>query len=167
MKKSAKRVKKEAYWDRIQDVAGKYKNCMFICADNVSSKQISKLRIRLREIDAYMIMGKNTLMKAALTKKNTAPLETDADFAERKGWEFSPMVDKIIGQLRGNTNIIFSNGDLAEIKGILDEEVRESPAKAGMLAPKDVSVPAGPTGLDPKQTAFFQTLQIQTKIMKG
>jgi len=36
-----------------------------------------------------------------------------------------------------------------------------------MTAPKDVSVPVGPTGLDPKQTGFFQTLQIQTKIVKG
>jgi len=36
-----------------------------------------------------------------------------------------------------------------------------------MTAPKDVTVPVGPTGLDPKQTGFFQTLQIQTKIVKG
>lgn len=36
-----------------------------------------------------------------------------------------------------------------------------------MIAPDDVSIPPGPTGLDPKQTAFFQTLQIQTKIVKA
>jgi large subunit ribosomal protein LP0 len=36
-----------------------------------------------------------------------------------------------------------------------------------MIAPKDVMVPTGPTGLDPKQTGFFQTLQIQTKIVKS
>ena len=36
-----------------------------------------------------------------------------------------------------------------------------------MLAPKDVFVPVGATGLDPKQTGFFQTLQIQTKIVKA
>merc|ERR1712230_33678 len=53
------------------------------------------------------------------------------------------------------------------VKSVLDQEVRESPAKAGMLAPKGVFVPVGGTGLDPKQTAFFQTLQIQTKIVKG
>lgn len=50
---------------------------------------------------------------------------------------------------------------------MLDEEVRPSPAKAGMLAPDDVSIKPGPTGLDPKQTGFFQTLQIQTKIVKA
>lgn len=36
-----------------------------------------------------------------------------------------------------------------------------------MIAPDDVTIPAGPTGLDPKQTSFFQTLQIQTKIVKA
>jgi large subunit ribosomal protein LP0 len=49
----------------------------------------------------------------------------------------------------------------------LDEEVRPSPAKPGMIAPDDVFIKAGATGLDPKQTAFFQNLQIQTKIMKA
>ena len=107
-------------------------------------------------------------MKAALTHANTAPEKEDADYEERvKDWKHSPTIDKIIGQLKGNTNLIFTNGDLSEIKQALDQEVRESPAKPGMLAPKDVSVPVGPTGLDPKQTSFFQTLQIQTKIVKG
>jgi len=63
--------------------------------------------------------------------------------------------------------MIFTNGDLADVKKVLDQEVRPSPAKAGMIAPSDVTIPAGPTGLDPKQTAFFQNLQIQTKIVKA
>lgn len=167
-KKSERRIKKENYWDRLQEVAYKYKNCLFVNADNVSSLQISKLRKRLRDIDAYMIMGKNTLMKAALSHANTKPEQGDDDYEDRKnGWEFSPTIEKIISQLRGNINLIFTNGDLSEIKQVLDTEVRESPAKAGMIAPKDVDVPVGPTGLDPKQTGFFQTLQIQTKIVKG
>jgi len=167
-KKSERRVKKENYWTRLQEVAYKYKNCLFVNADNVSSLQISKLRCRLREIDAYMIMGKNTLMKAALTHANTKPEEGDDDYAERKdNWEFSPSIEKIISQLRGNINLIFTNGDLGDVKAVLDTEVRESPAKPGMMAPKDVTVPVGPTGLDPKQTGFFQTLQIQTRIVKG
>ena len=33
-----------------------------------------------------------------------------------------------------------------------------------MIAKCDVFIPAGRTGLDPKKTAFFQNLQIQTKI---
>jgi large subunit ribosomal protein LP0 len=107
-------------------------------------------------------------MKASLTKANTKPEEGDADFAQRsKTYKFNPNIEKILLQLKGNTNLIFSNGDLGEVKTILDGEVRPSPAKPGMIAPDDVYIPAGPTGLDPKQTSFFGNLQIQTKIVKA
>lgn len=36
-----------------------------------------------------------------------------------------------------------------------------------MIAPNDVTIPAGPTGLDPKQTPFFQNLNISTRIIKA
>merc|ERR1712106_958407 len=50
---------------------------------------------------------------------------------------------------------------------MLESNVRPAPAKVGSIAPIDVVVPKGPTGCDPGQTAFFQTLQISTKITKG
>lgn len=107
-------------------------------------------------------------MKAALNEAKRKPEEGDSDYEERiKTYEANPNIDLIIPQLKGNINIIFTNGDLTEVKSILDGEVRPSPAKAGMIAPDAVTVPAGPTGLDPKQTAFFQKLQIQTKIVKA
>ena len=107
-------------------------------------------------------------MRAALSAENKAPEEGDSDYEERKN-TFKPNanIEKILNQLKGNTNLIFSNGDLGEVKAVLDAEVRPSPAKAGMIAPIDVVIPAGPTGLDPKQTGFFQNLQIQTKIVKA
>lgn len=42
-----------------------------------------------------------------------------------------------------------------------------APARVGLLAPNDVSIPAGGTGMDPSQTSFFQALNIATKINKG
>lgn len=42
-----------------------------------------------------------------------------------------------------------------------------APARVGLLAPIDVIVPPGNTGLDPSQTSFFQVLNIPTKINKG
>lgn len=89
-----------------------------------------------------------------------------AEMREESPKALQDRIDKISNQLKGNINLIFTNGDLADVKQVIDEEIRPSPAKAGMIAPKDVSVPAGPTGLDPKQTGFFQNLQIQTKIVK-
>jgi large subunit ribosomal protein LP0 len=167
-KKSEKRIKKEDYWVRLQKVAAKYNNVMFVDANNVSSKQIANIRRELRKINAYMIMGKNTLMKAALKHANTKPEPEDEDYEERKdSWKFNDNIEKILGQLKGNTNLIFTNGDLGEVKTVLDNESRPSAAKPGMIAPDDVSIPAGSTGLDPKQTAFFQNLNIQTKIVKA
>jgi large subunit ribosomal protein LP0 len=106
-------------------------------------------------------------MKAALNDALREREEGDSDYEERKGIKPNPNIEKIINQLRGNINLIFTNGDLADVKAVIDEEIRPSPAKAGMIAPKDVFVPPGPTGLDPKQTGFFQNLQIQTKIVKA
>ena len=42
-----------------------------------------------------------------------------------------------------------------------------APARVGAIAPIDVVVPAGGTGMDPSQTSFFQVLNIATKINKG
>jgi large subunit ribosomal protein LP0 len=107
-------------------------------------------------------------MKASLTEANRKPEKGDDDYAERiKTYVHNPNIDKILLQLKGNTNLIFSNGDLSEVKAVLDSEVRPSPAKPGMIAPDDVWIKAGPTGLDPKQTSFFGNLQIQTKIVKA
>jgi large subunit ribosomal protein LP0 len=49
-----------------------------------------------------------------------------------------------------NTGLIFTEGDLGDIKKILDTQVREAPAKVGSIAPMEVNINAGPTGLDPK-----------------
>lgn len=98
-----------------------------------------------------MIMGKNTLMKAALNKKMTKPEEGDEDYEERKD-SFKPCgeLEKLVNLLKGNTGLIFSNGDLSDIKKIIDEQKREAPAKTGVIAPDDVWIRAGSTGLDPK-----------------
>lgn len=106
-------------------------------------------------------------MVAALNYKMRKPEEGDEDYEQRsKTWTQCDQLEKLAGLLRGNTGLIFSNGDLAEVKKVIDQEAREAPAKVGAVAPDEVWIRAGPTGLDPKQTSFFQTLQIQTKIVK-
>ena len=58
-KKSEKRIKKEAYWKKLQDLTDNYKKAVLVDVDNVSSKQITKIRYKLRSLDAVMLMGKN------------------------------------------------------------------------------------------------------------
>lgn len=114
-----------------------------------------------------MIMGKNTLMKSSLNYKMREPEQNDVDYEDRKdSWKKCDELDIIVKLLKGNTGVIFTNGDLSEIKKILDDESREAPAKVGATAPIEVWIRAGSTGLDPKQTSFFQQLNIQTKIVK-
>ena len=116
-----------------------------------------------------MIMGKNTHLKAALADLMVEPdKKIHEDYEERKAsWIARPQLVHVKEQLRGNTGLIWTNGDLSAIKAILDSQVRGAPAKVGSVAPRDVIVPAGPTGMDPKQTGFFQALNIQTKIVKA
>lgn len=49
---------------------------------------------------------------------------------------------------------------------ILSEKVA-APARAGAVAPADVFVPAGNTGMEPGKTSFFQALGVPTKIARG
>lgn len=96
-------------------------------------------------------------MKASLEAKMKKPEPTDEDYEERhQHWKECPELEKIVGLLKGNTGIIFCNGDLSEVKKVLDAEAREAPAKVGAIAPIEVWIKAGSTGLDPKQTSFFQ-----------
>jgi len=131
---------------------------MFVNVDNVTSKQICVMRKQFREIGAIMVMGKNTLMKKAIFEMQEADQEAGKN---------RPHLKIIRDALVLNTGLIFTDGDLTAISDILDKQVREAPAKVGMLAPADVEVKAGPTGMDPKQTSFFQALSIQTKIVKS
>ena len=170
MPKRTKKQMKSARWNDFQEAACKYTKCLFVEVDNVTSKQISLMRKELRALDAKMIMGKNTHLKAAiadLTQEPDLKIHGD-DFEERKAsYKPRPWLNIVRDQLVGNTGLIFTNGDLSAVKEVLDTHVRAAPAKVGALAPKDVVVPAGPTGMDPKQTQFFQALNIQTKIVKA
>lgn len=49
---------------------------------------------------------------------------------------------------------------------ILSEKVA-APARAGAVAPADVYIPAGNTGMEPGKTSFFQALGVPTKIARG
>jgi large subunit ribosomal protein LP0 len=42
-----------------------------------------------------------------------------------------------------------------------------APARAGAVAPLDVYIPAGNTGMEPGKTSFFQALGVPTKIARG
>ncbi|KAL5106440.1 60S acidic ribosomal protein P0 [Taenia crassiceps] len=74
---------------------------------------------------------------------------------------------KVINNQLENVGLVFTVRDLGEIRRALESNRLEAPAKAGTVAPCDVTVPALNTGLGPEKTSFFQALNIQTKITRG
>ncbi|KAL7531272.1 hypothetical protein ACHAWF_003694 [Thalassiosira exigua] len=144
--------RKAEYFERMKSLLADHSKCFVVEIDNVGSMQLQQTRIALRGT-AEVLMGKNTMMRKCI----------------REFVEENP--DSPMGQLeaccRGNVGFVFTNGDLGDIRELLESNVRPAPAKVGASAPIDVIVPKGPTGCDPGQTAFFQTLQISTKITRG
>lgn len=165
--KNEKREKKDKFFKRIYETFDKYTKALLVKCDNISARQIHATRKELRENDSLMLMGKNTVIKAALAKRIAEPHPDDKDYEERKKtWTPLEMMEPLGKLLKGNLGIIFTNRDLPDVNDIVDRHAREAPAKVGATAQCDVWIKPGPTGLDPKQTGFFQNLQIPTKIVK-
>ncbi|KAH0739076.1 hypothetical protein KY290_037781 [Solanum tuberosum] len=103
--------------------------------------------------DSVVLMGKNTMMKRSV-RIHAKSTGNDAFL-------------NLIPLLVGNVGLIFTKGDLKEIKEEVAKYKVGAPARVGLVAPVDVIVPPGNTGLDPSQTSFFQVLNIPTKINRG
>lgn len=144
--------RKAEYFERMKSLLSEYNKAFIVEVDNVGSKQLQMTRKELRG-QAEILMGKNTMMRKVIKEF----------MDENPG---SP-VEKLSDICRGNVGFIFTNGDLGAVRKVIESNTRPAPARVGAIAPCKVVVPAGPTGCDPGQTAFFQTLQIATKITRG
>ena len=78
---------------------------------------------------------------------------------------YIPVVEVLNGL--GNVGFIFTNTDLNKTREVILSEKVAAPARAGAVAPADVFVPAGNTGMEPGKTSFFQALGVPTKIARG
>jgi large subunit ribosomal protein LP0 len=152
MPSATKLEKKEAYHNRLCEYLNTYDKAFIVGADNVGSKQMSDIRAALRP-ESVILMGKNTMMKRSIRL-----------YCEETGNDqWAPILDMLVG----NVGIVFTKADLSQIKDEISKYKVGAPARVGLLAPNDVFIPAGGTGMDPSQTSFFQALAIATKINKG
>jgi large subunit ribosomal protein LP0 len=147
---ATKAEKKTAFLERLDGYLNDYQKILLVEADNVTSLQMAQVRQELRG-RAIMLMGKNTLIRRQLK------------IAKAR----NPAIQGLLGKLQGNLGMLFTNDSLDEIVEIVEKNTKQSVAKSGAIAPCDVTVPKGSTGMDPTQTAFFQALNIATKITKG
>lgn len=96
------------------------------------------------------------------------PVEGEDDYEFRKSqWTEVNQIDKVSTLLKGKVGLIFSDAPVFELKPIIESNKKPAAAKVGMVAPIDVTIPPGPTGLDPSQISFFHALNMSTKIQKG
>ncbi|KAF9355145.1 ribosomal protein P0 (A0) (L10E) [Mortierella sp. AD094] len=146
----SKAGKKEEYFQKLKAYLEEYPSIFIVNVDNVGSNQMHQIRKALRG-DAKILMGKNTMVRRAIRI-----LQAE-----------NPNYEKLMPSVRGNIGFVFTNSDLKTIRDkILSNRVK-APAKAGALAPIDVFVPAGNTGMEPGKTSFFQALGVPTKIARG
>jgi len=150
MVKEDKATWKSNYFIKLVNLLDEYPRCFIVGVDNVGSKQMQQIRIALRG-QAEVLMGKNTMMRKAI----------------RGHMENNPVLEKLLPHIKGNVGFVFTKGDLTDIRqAVLDNKVA-APAKAGAIAPNNVTVPAQNTGMGPEKTSFFQALNIPTKISRG
>jgi len=146
-----KQDRKKNYWNRLAGLLDEYHKILIVTADNVGSNQMQKIRKAMRG-KAVLLMGKNTMIRKAMRDhlaKNPGGLES------------------LLPYIKGNIGLVFTNGDLADIRTKLTELKIQAAAKGGAISPIEVVVPAGNTGMEPTKTSFFQALSIPTKINRG
>ena len=54
-----------------------------------------------------------------------------------------------------------------QVRKVIDEFKVGAPARVGLVAPNDVTIPAGNTGMDPSQTSFFQVGALYSALCVG
>jgi len=145
-----KTANKAGYFDKLKGLLEEYQSIFIVTVDNVSSQQMHEIRHALRG-EGVVLMGKNTMVRRAI-----------------KGFiADSPEYERLLPHVKGNVGFVFTNGDLKTIRDKILANKVAAPARAGAVAPADVYVPAGNTGMEPGKTSFFQALGVPTKIARG
>jgi large subunit ribosomal protein LP0 len=152
---------KEQYIETFINMLDKYSKIIFVEANNVRSRQMADIRTGLRG-KGELLMGKNTLMKKAIKV-----LVADEQGKYKSLASKVADLKKLPELLKGNVGLVFTNGDLNEVKDVIMAYKVGAPAKQGAQSPVLVVIQAGNTGLEPTKTSFFQALNINTKITKG
>jgi len=144
--------RKDNFKNQLDQLMDDYTKVLIVQADNVGSNQMHQIRRALRG-KAVVLMGKNTLVRFIILSK-----------ARNSG---NTKLNSLAALCKTNVGLVFTNENLKTVRDLLLANRVEAPARTGALAPCDVVVPAGPTGLEPTMTSFFQALSVPTKINKG
>eukprot|EP01084_Bolivina_argentea_P269323 457686_1 len=144
--------RKVAYGNKLKALLDEYDTCLIVTITNVGSKQIAEMRKDFRG-RARFLFGKNTLIRKVIR-----------DYVKQTG---NKKFMKLMDAVRGNCGFVFTHESVAALRKELMARQKQCAAKSGTIAPVDVFVPPGPTGMEPTQTGFFQAMNIPTRINRG
>jgi large subunit ribosomal protein LP0 len=146
-----------------------YKQIAICTLDNVSTNQLHNARKILSqgENKGEMIIGKNTLIKKALTFMTTPADPSDANYEDHKHWSQDTRLKALEPLIKQNVGLIFSDESYVDLKKKIEAEKISMPARTGIFAPCDVTIPDGPTGIEVGKIDLFHKLNISCKTVRS
>jgi large subunit ribosomal protein L10 len=118
--------------DKLKELIKEYPIVGSVNMDSLPTPQLQNMRAQLRG-KVVLYMAKRRLIRIAL--------EEMKDKVEG--------LDKLEEYLRGMPALLFTRDNPFSLYQTLKKNKSSAPAKAGQIAPKDIIVPAGPTGFAP------------------
>jgi large subunit ribosomal protein L10 len=118
--------------DYLVNLMEKYENIIVISLSNILDKQVQEMRKILRD-DGVLRMSKKSLQERALDK-----------YKEKSG---KKNIDELKKHIPGQAGLLFTDMDPFELKRLFLEHKWMVAAKPGTVAPKDIVVSEGDTGL--------------------
>jgi large subunit ribosomal protein L10 len=129
---SANRKEKEHGVEDIAKLLVEYPIIGVVNMINLPTKQLQKMRADLRKT-VVLRMTKRRLIKRAIEKIKAK----------------KPGIEKIEEQLKGMPALLFTRDNPFALYKVLQKNKSNAPAKAGQIAPKDITVKAGVTSFAP------------------
>eukprot|EP00483_Globobulimina_turgida_P000817 UN00818 len=144
--------RKVDYGVKLKKLLDEYDTCLIVTITNVGSRQIAEMRKDFRGRCRFLF-GKNTLIRKIIR-----------DYVKETGnSKLMPLMDAV----KGNCGFVFTKESCPALRTEIITRKKQCAAKAGTIAPVDVFVPPGPTGMEPTQTGVFQAMNIPTRINRG
>lgn len=141
--------RKVRMYKRVQELARRYSVIAVSSLYKVRASQLNEIRKKLRgQVELYGI--KNKLAYKAL---KSLGLEN---------------IDEFFKQFKGQSILLFTNMNPFKLQMILEKSKVDMPARAGDVAPSDIVVPSGNTGIPPGPIlSTFKQFKIPTRIESG
>lgn len=142
--------KKKAEYAFLQKQLQDAKVIGLVRMDKIGAKTIQEIRRQLRG-KVVMRVSKRRIQSRALNESDR------------------PNLDQLAKQIEGSSAIVFTDMDPTELQQVLKKNKVKAPARPGDIAPIDILVSEGNTGLPPGPiiSELNEVLKLQTKIQSG